>query len=106
MSSIFDLLGILTLCVFQPKCVVQQLCKQGIYWDKPIPNRLLKQEDMQFIFDLNIPHWFGFEKQLGDRIEDNIFCDTSSEAYGYVLRNIFLVFYYQYPALLLSKENP
>ena len=106
MSSIFDLLGILTLCLFQPKYVVQQLWKQGIYWDEPIRNSLLKQEDMQFIFDMNIPHWFGFEKQLGDRIEDNIFCDTSSEGYGYVLRNIFLVFYYQYPALLLSKENP
>ena len=74
--------------IFIERPVVQQLWKQGIYWDKPIPNSLLKQEDMQFIFDLNIPHWFGFEKQLGDRIEDSIFCDTSSEAYGYVLRNI------------------
>ena len=37
---------------------------------------------MQFISDINIPRWFGFEKQLGDRIELNIFCDASSEAYG------------------------
>ena len=39
---------------------------------------------MQFISDINIPRWFGFEKQLGDRIELNIFCDASSEAYGAV----------------------
>ena len=35
---------------------------------------------MQFISDINIPRWFGFEKQLGDRTELNIFCDASSEA--------------------------
>ena len=39
---------------------------------------------MQFISDINIPRWLGFEKQLSDRIELNIFCDASSEAYGAV----------------------
>ena len=39
---------------------------------------------MQFVSDINIPRWFGLEKQLGDRIELNIFCDASSEAYGAV----------------------
>ena len=39
---------------------------------------------MQFISDINIPRWFGFEKQLGDRTELNIFCEASSEAYGVV----------------------
>ena len=63
--------------------------KQNIDRDEPIPNSLLKQwefwkEDMQIIFDIDIPRWFGFEKQLDDRIELNIFCDTSSEAYGTV----------------------
>ena len=38
----------------------------------------------QFISDINIAVWLGFEKQLDDRIELNIFCDTSSEAYGAV----------------------
>ena len=89
MSSMLDLLGILTPCLLQPKRIVQQLWKQNIDWDEPIPNSLLKQwefwkEDMQFISDINIPRWFGFEKQLGDRIELNIFCDASSEAYGAV----------------------
>ena len=39
---------------------------------------------MQFISDINIARCFGFEKQLSDRIELNIFCDSSSEAYGAV----------------------
>ena len=39
---------------------------------------------MQFISDINIARCSGFEKQLGDRIELNIFCDSSSEAYGAV----------------------
>ena len=39
---------------------------------------------MQFISDINILRWFGFEKQLSDRTEVNIFCDASSEAYGVV----------------------
>ena len=89
MSSMLDPLGILTPCLLQPKRIVQQLWKQNIDWDEPIPNSLLKQwefwkEDMQFISDINTPQWFGFEKQLGDRIELDIFCDASSEAYGVV----------------------
>ena len=40
------------------------------------------REDMQFISDINILRWFGFEKQLDDRIEVNKFCSASSEAYG------------------------
>ena len=67
MSSILDLLGILTPCLLQPKRIVQQLRKQYVDQDEPIPNSLLKQwefwkEDMQFISDINIPRWFGFEK--------------------------------------------
>ena len=89
MSSILDPLGILTLCLHQLKHIVQQLRKQNTGWDETIPNSLLKQwefwkEDMQFISDINTPQWFGFEKQLGDRIELDIFCDASSEAYGVV----------------------
>ena len=34
--------------------------------------------------DINIALCFGFEKQLDNRIELNIFCDTSSEAYDAV----------------------
>ena len=43
MSSIFDLLGILTPCLLQPKRIVQQLWKQNVDQDEPIPNSLLKQ---------------------------------------------------------------
>ena len=104
MSSIFDALSIVTPCLLQPKGVVQQLWKQNIDWDEPIPNSLLKQwefwkEDMQFISDINIPRWFGFEKQLGDRIELNIFCDASSEAYGAVA---YVNYFYE----CLKKQIP
>ena len=70
---------------------------------------------MQFISDINIPQWFGFEKQLGDRIELNIFCDASSEAYGataYVSyssecpKKHISSFCYQNPVTLLSEKNP
>ena len=69
---------------------------------------------MQFISDISIPRRFGFEKQLGHRIELSMFCNASSEAYGAVAyvnyfsecpKNIFLVFYYQNPVSLLSKKN-
>ena len=86
MSSIFDLLGIVSPCLLQPKRIVQQLWKQNIHWDEKISNNLLKQwgfckKDIQFISDINIPRWFRFEKQLDDRTELKIFFDTSSEAY-------------------------
>ena len=113
MSSIFDPLDILTPCLLQPKRIVQQLWKQNIEWDEPIPNSLLKQwafwkEDMQL-------YMIRFEKQLGDKIELNIFCDASSEAYGTVAyvncfsecsKKHFLVSYYRNLASLLSKKNP
>ena len=43
--------------------------EKNIDCDEPIPNSLLNQlefwkKDMQFISDINIPKWFGFEKQL------------------------------------------
>ena len=99
---------------------MQQLLKQNIDWDEPIPNSLLKQrefwkEDLQFLFDINIPRWFGIEKQLDKRIELNIFCDAPSETYGAVgyvnyfyecPQDIFLVFYYRNLSSLLSKKNP
>ena len=39
---------------------------------------------MQFISHINIPRWYGIEKQIDNRIELNIFCDDSSETYGAV----------------------
>ena len=43
--------------------------EKNIDCDESIPNSLLNQlefwkKDMQFISDINIPKWFGFEKQL------------------------------------------
>ena len=35
-SSIFDLLGILTPALIEPKCIIQDLWKQNIDWDHPI----------------------------------------------------------------------
>ena len=59
MSSTFNLLDILTPCLLQHKRIVQQLWKQNIDWDEPVPNSLLKQwefwkEYMQFLSDINI----------------------------------------------------
>ena len=87
MLLIFDPLRILTLPLVQHKRIVQQLSKQNIDWVERVPDSLFKQwdfwkEDMQLIFDINIPQWLGFEKQLNGRIDLNIFCDASSEAYG------------------------
>ena len=69
MSLTFDSLGMPTSCHLQSKRIVQQLLKQNIDWDEPIPNSLLKQrefwkEDLQFIFDVNIPRWFGIKNNL------------------------------------------
>ena len=36
-SSIFNPLGILTLVLIEPKCIIQDLWKQNIDWDHPIP---------------------------------------------------------------------
>ena len=111
-SSIFDPLGILTPCLLRPKRIVQQLRKQNIDWDEPIPNSSSKQwefwkESMQFISDINIPRWFGFEKQLGDRIELDIFCEASSEGYGAVE---YVNYFSEFPkkhisSFLLSKSH-
>ena len=81
MSSIFD-----PPYLLQPKRIIQQLWKQNIDRDEPIPNSLLNQweflkEYMQFISDINIPPWFGSQKKLDNRIELNIFYHAFSEAY-------------------------
>ena len=40
-SLIFDPLGILTPALIEPKCIMQDLWKQNIYWDHPIPLDIL-----------------------------------------------------------------
>ena len=57
---------------------------------------------MQFTSDVNIPQWLGFEKRLGDRIELNIICDASLDAYGAVA---YLNYFSECPNKHISR-NP
>ena len=42
-SSVFDPLGILTPKLIEAECIIQQLWRERVDWDKPIPTNLNKR---------------------------------------------------------------
>ena len=45
-SSVFDPLGILTPSLIEPKYIIQQLWREKVDWDKPIPTHLNKRRNL------------------------------------------------------------
>ena len=85
-SSIFNPLGILTLV--EPKCIIQDLWKQKIDWDHPIPLDILDRwQKWESILDssrtIQIPRWCRYSPS-SDTVELHVFSDSSSIAYGAV----------------------
>ena len=88
-SSVFDPLGILTPSLAEAKYIIQQLWREKVDWDKPIPTYLNKRwnlwkHEINNISTISVPRWFGFHSSLTNEIELHIYCDASEIAYGAV----------------------
>ena len=88
-SSVFDPFGRQTPNLIEAKYIIQQLWREKLDWDKPIPNYLNKRwnlwkREMNSILTISVTRWFGFHLSLTNEIELHIYCDASQIAYGAV----------------------
>ena len=88
-SSVFDPLGILTPSLIEAQYIIQQLWREKVNWDEPIPTYLNKgwnlwKHEMNSISTISVPRWFGFHSSPTNEIELHIYCDASQKLYGAV----------------------
>ena len=95
-SSVFDPLGILTPSLQEPKLIIQELWKLKIDWDSKIPleieTRWIKwKSGLHKISQISLNRWYGFQHIDKMKVELNIFCDASAQAYGAIAYFVFSV---------------
>ncbi|KAL1268410.1 hypothetical protein QQF64_033773 [Cirrhinus molitorella] len=87
-ASVYDPLGFLAPYILTGKRVLQEMCKQGVGWDEPVPSHLKPKwdtwlHDLENLHKVQIPRCFISEK-IGkiQKIELHHFSDASSAGYG------------------------
>ncbi|GFW30821.1 integrase catalytic domain-containing protein [Trichonephila clavipes] len=69
------------------KCLLQDLSKEVIQWDDPLPTHIEKEwkkgcEELTYLRNLKIPRLVLDSTLLEDDVELHSFCDASKKAYG------------------------
>ena len=87
-SSILDPLGILISVLLELKCIIQDLWKQNIDWDYPIPLDILDRSKkwkntLDSLGTIEILRWYKYTSSC-DTVELHVFSDSSSISYGTV----------------------
>ena len=87
-GKIFDPLGLVTPVLFYDKVFIQELWKEGLTWDEPLPEMLHKRwnsvlKKLKLISQLKIPHFIGHVSDTCNY--ELVFCDASKRAYATVI---------------------
>ncbi|KAJ8332755.1 hypothetical protein SKAU_G00416510, partial [Synaphobranchus kaupii] len=87
-ASVYDPLGFLSPYILTGKRVLQEMCKQGVGWDDPLPAELEPKweawlRDLENLQKIQIPRCF-IPENLGtvQKIELHHFSDASNNGYG------------------------
>ncbi|GFX36472.1 integrase catalytic domain-containing protein [Trichonephila clavipes] len=86
-GKIFDPLGLMSPFTIRMKCFLQDLWKEEIQWDDPLPTHIEKEwkklcEELPHLRNLKIPRLVLDSTLLEDDVELHSFGDTSKKAYG------------------------
>ncbi|GFV92391.1 integrase catalytic domain-containing protein [Trichonephila clavipes] len=86
-GKIFDPLGLISPFTVRMKCLLQDLWKEEIQWDDPLPTHIEKEwkkwcEELTHLRNLKIPRLVLDSTLLEDDVELHSFCDASKKAYG------------------------
>ncbi|GFX30308.1 integrase catalytic domain-containing protein [Trichonephila clavipes] len=110
-GKIFDPLGLISPFTVRMKCLLQDLWKEEIQWDGPLPTHIEKEwkkwcEELPRLRNLKIPRLVSDSTLLED-VELHSFCDASKKAYGAAiyLRTKLELFGALVAAQLASKGN-
>ncbi|GFX37362.1 integrase catalytic domain-containing protein [Trichonephila clavipes] len=86
-GKIFDPLELISPFTVRMKCLLQDLWKEEIKWDDPLPTHIEKEwkkwcEELPHLRNLKIPRLVLDSTLLEDDVELHSFCDASKKAYG------------------------
>ncbi|GFU61602.1 integrase catalytic domain-containing protein [Trichonephila clavipes] len=86
-GKIFDPLGLISPFTVRMKCLLQDLWKEEIQWDDPLPTHIEKEwkkwcEELPHLRNLKLPRLVLDSTLLEDDVELHSFCDASKRAYG------------------------
>ncbi|GFX40050.1 integrase catalytic domain-containing protein [Trichonephila clavipes] len=85
-GKIFDPLGLISPFTVRMKCLLQDLWKEEIQWDDPLPTHIEKEwkkwcEELPHLQNLKIPRLVLDSTLQEDDVELHSFCDASKKAY-------------------------
>ena len=87
-SSIFDPLGLVSPVILTGKRILQDLCRDGVDWDDPVPDHIRPKweqwrNELQLLQSCNIPRCYK-PKEFGEikSVELHYFADASQDGYG------------------------
>ncbi|GFV40660.1 integrase catalytic domain-containing protein [Trichonephila clavipes] len=86
-GKIFEPLGLISPFTVRMKCLLQDLWKEEIQWDDPLPTHMEKEwkkwcEDLPHLRNLKVPRLVLDSTLLEHDVELHSFCDASKKAYG------------------------
>ena len=86
LCSIFDLLGVLNLCLLGVKLLIQDLWRNKLNWDNSLPSDLQKkwkyiQENFSYVYKIEVPRFYGLNS-LKCTTELHLFSYSSSHTFG------------------------
>ena len=84
-ARIFDPLGLVTPVTYYGKMFLQDLWKEGLSWDQPLPQKFLDRWD-EVVQKLNTLSTLKIPRSIGSANDNNtkllIFCDASQTSYA------------------------
>ncbi|GFT73178.1 integrase catalytic domain-containing protein [Nephila pilipes] len=86
-GKIFNPLGLISPFTVRMKCLLQDLWREEIQWDDPLPTHIEKEwkkwcEELPHLGSLKIPRLVLDSTLLEDDVELHSFCDARKKAYG------------------------
>ena len=89
-SSIYDLVGIISPLMLKPKLIIQELWRRNLAWDEQLPEDIKQRwiawkRNIPSLAKIKIPRWYGFTVTDMVQLQLHVFSDASQCAYGAVV---------------------
>ena len=89
-SSIYDLIGIISPLMLEPKLIIQELWRRNLAWDKQLPKDIKQRwiawkRNIPSLAKIKMPRWYGFTATDMVQLELHVFSDALQCAQGAIV---------------------